>query len=178
MIDKNNAPYESPRPKSCRMIQPLLVPNKMTSFPAAIQVITPRPLAAYLSRRSTVNTCLPESIFKFNSRNLIRNSVQHPNTPQPTWRSRKLARVRVPEHQSLCPDRSSVYLDPLPDWIGASLFQDFNPGRRRQSHASHSATSAMLSWFFFCSSNWFFFHSENSSMIFNPHLSYNRGAFL
>ena len=61
---------ESPRPKSWRMTQPLLVPNKITSLPAAMQVITPRPFAAYLSKRSTVNTCLPAgSIFQFNSLN-------------------------------------------------------------------------------------------------------------
>lgn len=65
-----NEPVESPMPKSWRMTQPLLVPNKMTSLPAAMQVITPRPFAAYLSRRSTVNTCLPAgSIFQFNSLN-------------------------------------------------------------------------------------------------------------
>ena len=68
-MESRNEPVESPRPKSWRMTQPLLVPNKMTSLPAAMQVITPRPFAAYLSRRSTVNTCLPaESIFQFNSR--------------------------------------------------------------------------------------------------------------
>lgn len=57
-----NPPNESPTPKSWRMTQPLLVPNTMTSLPAAIQVITPRPLAAYLSSRSTENTCLLDSI--------------------------------------------------------------------------------------------------------------------
>jgi len=67
-MESRNEPVESPRPKSWRMTQPLLVPNKMTSLPAAMQVITPRPFAAYLSRRSTVNTCLPAwSIFQFNS---------------------------------------------------------------------------------------------------------------
>ena len=69
-MESRNEPVESPRPKSWRMTQPLLVPNKMTSLPAAMQVITPRPFAAYLSRRSTVNTCLPAgSIFQFNSLN-------------------------------------------------------------------------------------------------------------
>ena len=68
-MESRNEPVESPRPKSWRMTQPLLVPNKMTSLPAAMQVITPRPFAAYLSKRSTVNTCLPAgSIFQFNSR--------------------------------------------------------------------------------------------------------------
>ena len=69
-MESRNEPVESPRPKSWRMTQPLLVPNKMTSLPAAMQVITPRPFAAYLSKRSTVNTCLPAwSIFQFNSLN-------------------------------------------------------------------------------------------------------------
>lgn len=44
------------------MIHPLLVPRTITSFPAAIHVIMPRFFEAYLSRRSTENTCLPWSI--------------------------------------------------------------------------------------------------------------------
>lgn len=61
---KLHSPFELPTPKSCLMTHPLLVPITMTSFPAAMQVITPRPFAAYRSRRSTVNTCLPWSIYQ------------------------------------------------------------------------------------------------------------------